>query len=102
LVKDNVTVVNHGVSALTKMGCRSDDGEEHFFDVIICATGFNTSFIPRFPIRGFDGQNLQDVWASKPNSYLGMAVPGFPNFLTLLGPHSPVNNGPTLYAMGKG
>jgi cation diffusion facilitator CzcD-associated flavoprotein CzcO len=38
---------------------------EHEFDVIICATGFDTSFRPRFPIMGRDGINLQDMWADQ-------------------------------------
>lgn len=96
-----MTTVNCGVSALTEGGCKSVDGEEHLFDVIICATGFDTSFIPRFPIIGCDGENLQDVWKDQPKSYLGIGVSGYPNFLTLLGPNSPVVNGPTLCAMGK-
>ena len=101
LIKENVEIVCQGVTAFTKHGCISDDGKEHLLDVIICATGFDTSFKPRFPIIGTDGQNLQDVWAGQPKSYFGIAVPGFPNLLTTLGPNSPVGNGPTLCAIGK-
>ncbi|KAF7509480.1 hypothetical protein GJ744_008043 [Endocarpon pusillum] len=99
LTKENVHVVHQGVASFTTGGCKSDDGTEHLLDIIICATGFNTSFRPRFPIVGLDGKNLQDVWTEQPKSYLGIAISGFPNLLTLLGPNSPVGNGPTLSAI---
>ncbi len=101
LTKDNISIVHQGVSAFTKKGCQSYDGQEHLLDVIICATGFDTSFRPRFPIIGRDGSNLQDVWLGQPKSYLGIAAAGFPNFLMFLGPNSPTANGPTLSAIGK-
>lgn len=69
-------------------------------DVLICASGFDTSFRPRFPIFGREELNLQDFWADMPKSYLGIAVSGFPNFFLFLGPHSPVGNGPTLVGIG--
>ena len=78
-----------------------DKGEHHEADVIICATGFNTSFVPRFPIIGREQRNLQDTWAKAPSSYLGVGVSQFPNFLMFLGPYSPVANGPTLAAIGE-
>ena len=40
----------------------------------ICATGFNVSFRPRVKVVGLKGNNLQDAWAEKPESYLGIAA----------------------------
>jgi len=40
----------------------------------ICATGFDSSFKPRWKIIGPKGNNLQDDWAEKPESYLGIAA----------------------------
>ena len=94
-------LVRSGVSSFYEDGCIDDLGQKHEVDVIICATGFNTTFVPRFPILGRDGRNLQDVWASKPSSYFGIAASGFPNFLMFLGPYSPIANGPTLSAIGR-
>lgn len=94
-------LVKAGVSAFTAEGCIDDNGKEYSAEVIICATGFNTSFVPRFPIIGKDGKNLQDVQTGSPRSYLGIGVAGFPNYLTFLGPYSPVANGPTLASIGK-
>lgn len=101
ITQRNVQVVKGGVSAFNERGCIGDDGKEYPADVIICATGFDTSFVPRFPIVGSEGRNLQDEWAKTPSSYLGVGVSHFPNFLMFLGPYSPVANGPTLAAIGK-
>lgn len=98
LSASNVTTIFGGVTALTPTGCIDHESTHHPADAIICATGFNTSYIPRFPIHGLDGLNLQDHWQThrQPRSYMGIAADGFPNFFTLLGPYSPVANGPTL------
>ncbi|KAI1358426.1 hypothetical protein F5Y08DRAFT_116319 [Xylaria arbuscula] len=99
LTKPNVEVVFGNIKEITESGCLSGDGKEYPVDVLICATGFDTSFRPRFPIISHTGENLQDKWATDPQSYLGVAVAGFPNYMTLLGPNSPIGNGPVLYAV---
>ncbi|KAK2612535.1 hypothetical protein QQS21_001473 [Conoideocrella luteorostrata] len=68
-------------------------GVEYPADVIVAATGFNTSFRPRFPIIGRNCVNLQDLWAEDPISYFGTGVSGFPNYLVYLGPNTPISNG---------
>ena len=98
--KENVTVVCGGVKEITERGCVGDNGDEYPVDVLICATGFDTNFRPRFPIIGFDGKNLQDVWQDEPKSYFGIAASGFPNYLIFLGPNCPIGNGPVLSAIG--
>ena len=101
LGKANVKVVHQELAEVTKTGCRWENGDEIVFDVLICATGFDTSYRPRFPIIGLEDLNLQDAWASKPSSYLGIATTGFPNFFLLLGPYSPIGNGPLHRALGQ-
>ncbi|KAH0430163.1 hypothetical protein CcaCcLH18_05867 [Colletotrichum camelliae] len=68
-------------------------GVEYPVDVLIAATGFNTTFRPRFPIIGRNGNNLQDIWAENPTSYCGTGVSGFPNYMIFLGPNTPISNG---------
>ncbi|KAF8809499.1 FAD/NAD(P)-binding domain-containing protein [Phlegmacium glaucopus] len=96
LVSEKVTVVYGEIQQITEQGCLCDDGKEYPVDVLICATGFDTSFRPRFPIIGSGGKNLADVWADEPKSYLGLAAPGFPNYFMFIGPNSPIGNGPVL------
>ncbi|MCJ1303442.1 hypothetical protein MMC08_006252 [Hypocenomyce scalaris] len=101
LSKDNVSVIYGEVLELTEQGCKCDDGKEYFLDILICATGFDTSYKPRFPVLGHGGKNMQDTWAEEPKSYLGIAAPEFPNMFMFLGPNSPIGNGPVLPAIGK-
>ena len=37
-------------------------------------------------VVGRDGRTLQEHWAGEPRAYLGITVPGFPNFFMLYGP----------------
>lgn len=99
LTKPNVKVVYGEINEITERGCLCDDGNEYPVDVLICATGFDTSFKPRFPVVAPSGENLQDKWATDPESYLGVAAPGFPNYLIFLGPNCPIGNGPVLSAI---
>ncbi|KAL4808009.1 hypothetical protein BDV18DRAFT_158129 [Aspergillus unguis] len=96
---EKVTVVYGNIDEVTEKGCICDDGKEYPVDVLICATGFDTTFRPRFPIIGPAGNNLQDDWKDEPKSYLGVAAAGIPNYFTFIGPNSPVGNGPVLSAM---
>jgi hypothetical protein len=43
-------------------------------------------------ITGEDGRTLDEAWADGPRAYRTVALPGFPNLFTLMGPHSPVGN----------
>jgi cation diffusion facilitator CzcD-associated flavoprotein CzcO len=56
------------------------DGTVFKLDAIICATGFDTSFCPAFPVIGKHGKDLRDVWKEEPRSYLSVAASGFPNY----------------------
>ncbi|KAF3401649.1 putative sterigmatocystin biosynthesis monooxygenase stcW [Penicillium rolfsii] len=87
LRQPNVTALIGEISQVTASGCVVD-GVEHPLDVLICATGFDTSFQPRFPVIGRDYTNLAEEWIDEPRSYLGVAVNKYPNFFTFLGPNS--------------
>lgn len=101
LTAENVEVVYGNIDAVTERGCVCDDGKEYAVDVLICATGFDTSFKPRFPLVGPKGNNLQDDWKDEPRSYFGIGAANIPNYLMFLGPNSPIGNGPVLSAVGK-
>ncbi|KAI2467497.1 cyclohexanone monooxygenase [Annulohypoxylon bovei var. microspora] len=94
LTSDNVDPVFTPIEEVTSTGLRTTDGHHYEVDALVCATGFNVSFRPRFPLIGLEGENLQDRWTKNtPKSYLSMMVDGFPNYFTSLGPHSPVGHG---------
>ncbi|KAF2093574.1 FAD/NAD(P)-binding domain-containing protein [Rhizodiscina lignyota] len=99
LGKENVKVVYGEITRVTEKGCVCDDGNEYPVDVLICATGFDTSFKPRFPLINPEGKNLQDEWAKEPESYFGISAAEFPNYQFFLGPNCPIGNGPVLIAI---
>lgn len=81
------------VTRVTENGVIGEDGIERKCDTIICATGFDTTYRPRFPIVGRGGVDLRDKWAVCPEGYMGLAVPEMPNFIQFIGPSWPVENG---------
>ncbi|KAE8141862.1 hypothetical protein BDV38DRAFT_295692 [Aspergillus pseudotamarii] len=91
--KPNVDVHFTPVTRITENSVVGGDGTEVEVDTIVCATGFDVSYRPRFPIVGKNGVNLADKWKLCPEGYLGLAVPEMPNFLTFIGPNWPVENG---------
>ena len=92
LVAPNVTVHTKQMQKITEDGFITHDGPHHELDVFICVTGFNTFWIPRFPVIAH-GKNLQDIWKEKGAlSYLAVAVPEFPNFFWFAGPVSTSSN----------
>ncbi|KAI9745057.1 MAG: hypothetical protein M1818_001335 [Claussenomyces sp. TS43310] len=99
LKKDNVRLVMSKIKEITPNGARCEDGQEYPFDVLICATGFDVSFRPRFPLLGLGGRNLQDIWREDAKGYLGLAAPDMPNYFVFLGPNCPIGNGPILAAI---
>ncbi|GME30535.1 hypothetical protein BKA56DRAFT_556052 [Neofusicoccum parvum] len=98
LQRSNVQAVFEPIEAVVKEGIRVG-GQVRRADVLIAATGFDTTFRPRFPIIGRENDNLQDLWESNPVSYMGMGVSGFPNYLIFLGPNTPISNGSLMGAL---
>ncbi|KAG5655129.1 hypothetical protein KAF25_001902 [Fusarium avenaceum] len=93
LQASNVTTVTDPIVEVEAKGLRTSMGEFFAVDAIICATGFNVSFCPRFPLIGREG-NLQDLWTqAPPKAYMSCAVPGMPNYFTFLGPNAPIGHG---------
>lgn len=62
--------------------------------------GFDVSYRPRFPIVGQNGKDLAEKWKICPESYLGITIPEFPNFITYIGPTWPVENGSVMGPLG--
>jgi cation diffusion facilitator CzcD-associated flavoprotein CzcO len=82
----NVDVHFSAVDRVTEDSVIDTDGNEKKIDTIICATGFDVSYRPRFPIVGQNGVELGEKWKVCPEAYLGVTVPDMPNFITFIGP----------------
>jgi hypothetical protein len=79
----------------------SDSGEQFNVDTIICATGFNMSFAPRFPIIGRNNTNLQAKWEETPECYLSVTAADMPNYFVYLGPASPIGHGSVVSSLER-
>lgn len=96
LCSEKVQVVRSDIAEFTERGVRDKDGNEHTADVIICATGFDVSWRPRYPLIGREGHDLAQDWAKGPDNYLSVTVPYFPNYFTFMGPFAPYGHGSVL------
>ncbi|MFJ6671675.1 flavin-containing monooxygenase [Actinosynnema sp. NPDC091369] len=89
LTRPDVDVVTSPVAELTERGVRTADGVEHPADVLVYGTGFAAAdFLGPLRVRGRDGRELADAWASGARAHLGVTVPGFPDFFLLYGPNT--------------
>lgn len=87
--RDNVELVTAPISRITATGIDTRDGTHRPADVIVYATGFrSTEFLVPMRVTGRDGAALHQAWADGAEAYLGMAVPGFPNFFLVHGPNT--------------
>lgn len=57
------------------------DGSIVAVDAIVCATGFDTSYRPNFPLIAFN-KDLRDIWHEEPKGYLSIAAAGIPNYFS--------------------
>jgi hypothetical protein len=57
------------------------DGTIIVADAIVCATGFDTSYKPSFPLVGFE-KDLRELWKDEPASYFSIAAAGIPNYFS--------------------
>ena len=87
--KPHVHLLPQGAAGLSEKGVVDAAGVEHELDVIIYATGFDAAnYLASFKVTGENGVELHDKWAGEPEAYLGMMVPGFPNFFMMYGPNT--------------
>jgi 4-hydroxyacetophenone monooxygenase len=76
-------------------GIVDEKGVKHPIDVAVFATGFEASkMLASYAVYGRRGTSIRDVWGDDdPRAYLGMAVPGFPNFFVMYGPNTNIGTG---------
>ncbi|OBI50058.1 4-hydroxyacetophenone monooxygenase [Mycobacterium kyorinense] len=97
LRRDDVELVRTPIQRITPSGVVTDDGVHHEVDVIVYATGFrHTDVLWPMTITGRDGADLHTLWGQRPYAYLGITVPGFPNFFLLYGPGAHLAHGGSL------
>lgn len=89
---DNAEVTFSKINRITPNGIETDEGKEEF-DLIVCATGFDYSFIPPWEPIGRDGRRLDDEWRHNPEAYFATCAAGIPNYFMFAGPNCPISHG---------
>ena len=91
LKSPKVRLIPHAVKGLSARGAIDADGEEHQLDMIVLATGFQAhQYLSTYKVTGENGVDLHDTWTDGAEAFLGMLVPGFPNFFVMFGPNTNV------------
>jgi cation diffusion facilitator CzcD-associated flavoprotein CzcO len=89
----NAELVTAAIERITPSGIRTADGRDIDVDLLVFATGFQAhNYMRPMNLRGRDGLSIDDAWAKGPRAYRMTAIPGFPNFFTVLGPNSPTGS----------
>jgi cation diffusion facilitator CzcD-associated flavoprotein CzcO len=101
LTDDKVDVIKTEISKIDAEGILTTDGKHRPVDVIVCATGFDTTYSPRFPITGRNGVSLVDKWKEAPDTYISLATDQFPNYFICLGPNAALGHGSLLLLIEK-
>ncbi len=86
-------LVTEAIDRIEPGGVRTADGRLHELDVLVLATGFHVdAFLRPIEVSGRDGRTLAQAWAARPEAYLALSVPDFPNLFLVNGPNGPVGN----------
>ena len=97
LTRDNVELVRTAIDHIEPDAVVTADGERYPADVLVYATGFQaTEVLAPMAIVGRGGIDLRELWGERPAAYLGITVPGFPNFFCMYGPGTNLAHGGSL------
>jgi cyclohexanone monooxygenase len=100
LTRPNVEVLSSPARFLRARSLVLEDGTERDVDVVVCATGYAAAdYLGEIEVTGEGGVALRDVWRDGAHAYLGMAVPGFPNFFMLYGPNTNVGSNSVIFVL---
>lgn len=100
LSQPNVEVLTSPARYLRARSLVTEDGTERDVDVVVCATGYAAAdYLGELEVEGEGGATLRKVWREGAHAYLGMAVPGFPNFFMLYGPNTNVGSNSVIFML---
>jgi cyclohexanone monooxygenase len=100
LTQRHVEVVSSPARYLRSRSLVTDDGSELDVDVVLCATGYAAAdYLGEIDVVGEAGVALREAWSDGAYAYLGIAVPGFPNFFMLYGPNTNVGSNSVIFML---
>ncbi|SMR57333.1 unnamed protein product [Zymoseptoria tritici ST99CH_3D1] len=73
--------------------------ELNSYDIIVCATGFDVSFVPAWEMKGLNGVDLRALWKDQAEGYMGLCAPEMPNYFIFNGPNCPIGHGSLMACM---
>jgi cyclohexanone monooxygenase len=90
------------IKSIVSEGIETADGKIHAVDLIVFATGFDSSDGSYYAIdfTGRKGKKLRDHWADGPRSHTGATTSEFPNLFFVNGPGAPFANNPPVAEVG--
>ncbi|MGH3967770.1 MAG: flavin-containing monooxygenase, partial [Mycobacterium sp.] len=89
--KPHVHLETGGIERIEPDGIVACDGSKRFIDTLVLATGFDVweANLPAIEVIGREGRNLGKWWReTRFQAYEGLAVPYFPNFLSMASPYA--------------
>ncbi|MHC5903772.1 flavin-containing monooxygenase [Streptomyces sp. S6] len=94
LARPNVDVVASGLAEIRGSTLVAADGSTAEADAIVFGTGFHVTDMPIADrVTGADGRTLAESWERGGMEALrGATVPGFPNWMTVIGPNTGLGN----------
>jgi len=101
LVEDNVNFISTKIKRFTEQGIETIDGKQRKVDLVICATGFDTSLRQPMPVIGKNGASLNSIWEHSPEAYLGIFPPEMPNMMRFIGPNGACGTGGLLLVVER-
>lgn len=100
LNQPHVEVVSSPARVLRSRSLITEDGTELDVDAVLCATGYAAAdYLGQIEVQGADGVLLSDTWRDGAFAYLGMSVPGYPNFFMLYGPNTNVGSNSVIFML---
>jgi cation diffusion facilitator CzcD-associated flavoprotein CzcO len=100
LCLSHVSLETASIKSFDQTGFTTANGEHHALDVIVYATGFETTgWHWSMNVVGQQGVTLAQTWANGPKAYFGLTTAGFPNLFMLYGPHTNLGHNSITYMM---
>ncbi|RAL01331.1 flavin-containing monooxygenase [Aspergillus ibericus CBS 121593] len=84
------------IERITETGIKTTDGQQNEFDIIVCATGFDTTYIPQWKLIGRNNTTLTGRWKHDPEAFFSVHVDNLPNYFMIMGPNFLVAHGSLL------
>jgi 4-hydroxyacetophenone monooxygenase len=96
LTRDHVELVRDGIERI-EPGAVVAAGRRYPADILLYATGFRVNdMLSSLDVVGRGGIELHAMWGQRPAAYLGITIPGFPNFFCMYGPGTNLASGGSL------